>query len=74
MWLGSSVAVAVAQAHSCSSNSNPSLGTSICLGCGPKKTEKEKTSLPGQALLSTVEVTLCALGQQWAQRKGKKEF
>ena len=29
--------VAGAQAGSCSSNLIPSLGTSICLGCGPKK-------------------------------------
>ena len=37
MWLGSHVAVAVAQAGSCSSNSTSSLGTYICLRCSPKK-------------------------------------
>ena len=37
-WLGSCAAVAVAVAGSCSSNSTPSLGNSIC----PKKTKKEK--------------------------------
>ena len=42
-WLGSGVAVTVAQVNSCSSNQTPSLGTSICHGCGPKKTkDKEK--------------------------------
>ena len=41
MWLGSSVATAVAQARSYSSNSTTSLGTSICCGCDPKKTKKK---------------------------------
>ena len=38
-WLRSHVAVAVALAlsDSHSSDSSPSLGTSICHGCGPKK-------------------------------------
>ena len=40
--LGSPVAVAVAQAGSYNSNQTPSLGTSICRGCGPKKTKKKK--------------------------------
>ena len=30
------------QAGSCSSNSPPSLGTSICPGCGPRKAKKKK--------------------------------
>ena len=35
--------VAVAQAGSCSSDSTPSLGTSVCHRCGPKtKTEQNK--------------------------------
>ena len=42
MWLGSCVAVAVAQGSSCSSDSTPSLGTSICCRCGPKKTKEKK--------------------------------
>ena len=37
MWFGSHVAVAVAQTSSCSSDSTPSLGTSLCRRCGPKK-------------------------------------
>ena len=32
----------VAVAGNYSSNSTPSLGTSICCGCGPKKTKKTK--------------------------------
>ena len=35
--LGSGVAVAVAQVGSNSSDSTPSLGTSICRRCGPQK-------------------------------------
>ena len=35
--LGSGVAVAGVWASSCSSNSPPSLGTSICCRCGPKE-------------------------------------
>ena len=37
MLLGSGIAVAVAVAGSYSSDSTPSLGTSIGPGCGPKK-------------------------------------
>ena len=40
--LGSSIAVAVASAGSCSSDSTPSLGTVVCRGCGPKKTERKE--------------------------------
>ena len=39
--LGPHLAVAVAYAGACSSNWTPSLGTSICHECSPKKT-KEK--------------------------------
>ena len=41
-WLRSGIAVAVVQAGSCSFNSTPSLGTSICHRCGPKKMTKKK--------------------------------
>ena len=40
--LGSGMAVAVVEASSCSSGLTPSLGTSICSGCGPKKTKNKK--------------------------------
>ena len=36
---GSGIAVAVELANSYSSDETPSLGTSMCLGCGPKKTK-----------------------------------
>ena len=41
-WLRSHVAVAVAQAGSCSSNSTPSLGTSICCRYDHKKQKKRR--------------------------------
>ena len=34
--------MAVVQASGCSSDSTPSLGTSICPGCSPKKAKKNK--------------------------------
>ena len=43
--LGSDVAVAVVQACSCSSNSGPSLGTSICHRYSPKKKIKIKRKI-----------------------------
>ena len=42
MWLGSDVAVALAQAGSYSSDWNPSLGTSMCHRRGPKKQKQKK--------------------------------
>ena len=39
-WLRSGVAVVVAQTSSCSSDSTPVLGSSICYRCGPKETKK----------------------------------
>ena len=41
-WLGSRVAMAVAFASSCSSDSTPSLGISICRGCSPQKQNNKK--------------------------------
>ena len=40
--LGSLIAVAVTQAGGYSSDLNPSLGTSICHRCGPKKVKRQK--------------------------------
>ena len=42
MRLGSHVAVALAYAGSYSSDSTPSLGTSICCGFGPRKDKDKK--------------------------------
>ena len=39
MQLGSGIAVAVVLTGSYSSDWTPSLGTSLCHGCGPKKTK-----------------------------------
>ena len=39
MWLRSGIAVAMASASGYSSNSAPHLGTSMCRGCGLKKTK-----------------------------------
>ena len=41
-WLGSCVAVALVQAGVYSSNSTPSLGTSLCHGSSPRKGKKTK--------------------------------
>ena len=46
MQLGShSIAVAVAEASSSSSDLTPSLGTSICSGCSPKKQKEKKEDI-----------------------------
>ena len=45
MWLGSRIAVAVAD--SCSSYSTPSLGTTLCRSCGSKKKKKKKKKKVG---------------------------
>ena len=48
--LGFSVAVAVAQAGSYSSDSTRSLGTSICHWCSPKKTKEKRKKEKKEAL------------------------
>ena len=40
--LGSGIAMALAKAISWSSDWTPRLGTSMCRGCGPKKTKKDQ--------------------------------
>ena len=56
MQLGSSVAVAVEKAGSCSSDLTPNLEISICRGCGPKtkrmKDHRETHLSQGQVSLS----------------------
>ena len=44
MQLRSSVVVAVAMAGSCSSDLTPSLGTSKCGGCSPKKQNNDNNN------------------------------
>ena len=43
MWVGSCIAVTVVLAGSCSSDSAPSPGTSICCKCDYKKKKKKKS-------------------------------
>ena len=50
--------MAVVQTNSCSSNSTPSLGTSICHGCGPKKTKKKKVHIFNFSLLISNTITI----------------
>ena len=59
--LGSCVAVAMAVAGNCSSDSAPSLGTFICCGCGPKKQKKKKKK---GIWLVTVVVQVQSLAQE----------
>ena len=59
MWLGTGVDVAVVQANGYGSDSTPSLGTSICHGCIPKKikqTKKQKKNL--SALIDSGDLLL----------------
>ena len=62
-WLGSGVAVAVAQAGGYSSYSTPSLGTSICHRCSPKKQKKkeeeEQCSFPVLQVVMMTCFSLC---------------
>ena len=44
MQLESHIAVAVAVASGYKSDWTPSLGTSICFGCGPKKQRNKQTN------------------------------
>ena len=61
------MAVAVAVAGSCSSDLAPSLGTSICCGCGPKKKKKKKEKSRKLLLSSGEEESSFML---WAWRFG----
>ena len=56
MRLRSCVAVAVVGASSCSSDSTPSLGTSICCGHGPKNPPKKKAT---SDLKDTEKISAC---------------
>ena len=55
MWLRSNNAVAVAKSGSYSSNSAPSLGTSMCRRCDPKKTKRQKKKKNDLLIYPTVD-------------------
>ena len=82
MQLRSCIAVPVAQASSCSPDSTPSLGTSICRTCGPKKQNKQtKRFSPFHGLASVFPLAckpldgLCDFLGQWGdERKGSQGF
>jgi len=46
MWLGSRIAVTVAEASSCGSDSTPGPENSICCRWGPKKAKQQQKTLP----------------------------
>ena len=54
--LRSGVAAAVAEASGCSSNSTPSLVTSICCGCDPKKQNKNKNKIKTEKKIQTFQL------------------
>lgn len=56
--LGSGVAVAVVEAGGCSSDSAPSLGTSVRRGCGPYKTQQKQEVLMFTTTWMTLEGTV----------------
>ena len=58
MQLGSGVAVAVVEASSCSSNSTPSLGTSIRCRYGPKSKNTEEINRKKDLCLVCCALTL----------------
>ena len=72
-WLGFGMAVA----SSYTSNWTPSLGTSVCLGCGPKKTKinNHVSLLPynegsGQSVHTNISYCLVSafpMGRHWAR-------
>ena len=69
MQLGSHLAEAVVQASSYSSDSTPSLGTSICCGCSPKKTKTNKQTNKKQGnpvLYQILRAFIC----QWHLQQG----
>ena len=58
--------MAVAQAGSCSSDLTPSLGTSICHKCGPKK-KKKKDLLSTISIREIAHIDLSELIFQWKE-------
>ena len=53
MQLGSGITVSLVQACSCSPDSTPSLGTSLCRRCSHKKTKKKEEEAAAAASLAS---------------------
>ena len=74
MWLRSLVAVAMAQAHNCSSHSTPSSRTSICCRCSPKKKKKNTCTPIFMASLFIIAKTWkqlkCPETDEWIKKMG----
>ena len=66
---GSNVAVAVIQAGSCSSNSTPSLGTSICCRCRPKKQKQIKNKIVISPKIQGQFIFNDTIRETWQQSK-----
>ena len=47
--------------YGCSSDSNPGLGTSICLGCGPKKQKKKKVLITRRSSCCNAKGSMASL-------------
>ena len=77
LQMGSGIAVVVVQASSCSSDSTPSLGTSVCHGHSPKKQKKKKLKTLITTSVSTHHSSfkgkggqVCISLKQWESRAG----
>ena len=71
-WLGSGLAVAMVEAGSCSPNETPSLGTSMCRGCSPKKKSKKQTKKESYRLCVREHPVIHANGRwihSWFQKR-----
>ena len=74
MWLGSCIAVAVAVASSYTSDSTPSLGTSMCHRCGPKK-QKRKTKKTQEMIPKKVSCPVSHTNQElWPHWAGSGDL
>ena len=62
MWLGSGIVVAMVQAGTCSSDSTPLPGTSICCRYSPKRTKKIKKEIKNCAAKAVSNPSLALAG------------
>ena len=72
MWLVSGIAMTMASAGSCSSESTPSLGTSIRCRCSCKKKKSKKRKRKRPLILTRASTLLgCGEGGQRGRRQGE---